>query len=689
LPNGGQRYNDGVALNLQAGTVFAGHRIDELIGRGGMGVVYRATQLALERTVALKLVAPELAVDEGFRERFKRESRLAASIDHPHVITIFEAGESEGQLYVTMRFVDGTDLDELLAREGALPPSRAAAIVAQVASALDAAHAHGLVHRDIKPANVLLGPTGAGDHAFLTDFGLTKRVEATERLTQTGQWIGTLDYAAPEQIAGQGVDARTDIYALGCLLFKAVTGSVPFTREDDVAKLWAHVNDAPPAPSEARGGVPPALDDVVRRALAKQPEERFPSAGDLGRAAAAAVDGSPGAPERSVAEGAAAPSGLSRETGGAPTRATTPTAAGVAPTAATVAQRRAQPPPPGGAGPGPPSAERRRSLPLVPLALLAGVVVLVVVVLALASLLGEGGDDDALKATSFEVKSIAVGKSPSGLAFGEGAAWVALDESETIRRLDPDKGDPGAPIKIGEGVDGGLAVGDGAVWVRSGSGTITKVNADNGQVEGNPIEVGPGSDGDIELGEGAVWTVNTVDGSVSRVDPSEGSVKGTATLPTGTNGSLAVGEGAVWVVNRDKPTVTKVDADSGRPQGAPIPVGTSKYFFSGTVAAGEGSVWVVDPDADVLVRIDPQSGRRKGPPTKLPDGFDGDVSVGGGAVWVASSSSPSVVRVDPSTGKVVGVPVSAGTGDAGVIAIGGGSAWVTNPSPGTVTRVGY
>jgi len=171
-----------------------------------------------------------------------------------------------------------------------------------------------------------------------------------------------------------------------------------------------------------------------------------------------------------------------------------------------------------------------------------------------------------------------------------------------------------------------------------------------------------------------------LDGSLIRVDPGTGAVKGKATLPAGANGSLAVGEGAVWVVNQERPTVTKVDPDSLRPQGAPVTVGTSQYF-TGSVAAGEGSVWVVDPDDDVLIRIDPESGRRKGAPTKLPDGFDGDVSVGGGAVWVASSSSPSVVRVDPSTGKVVGVPVSAGTGDAGLIAIGGGSAWVTNPSP--------
>ncbi|MGI8594078.1 MAG: protein kinase domain-containing protein [Solirubrobacteraceae bacterium] len=651
-----------------------------------MGVVYRATQISLERTVALKLVAPELAVDEGFRERFKRESKLAASIDHPHVIAIFEAGESDGQLYVTMRFVDGIDLDELIAREGALAPERAAAIVAQVASALDAAHARGLVHRDIKPANVLLAQAGVGDHAFLTDFGLTKRVEGTERLTQTGQWIGTLDYAAPEQIGGQGVDARTDVYALGCLLFKAVTGRVPFAREEDVAKLWAHVNDAPPAPSATRVGVPPALDDVVRRALAKQAEQRYPSAGDLGRAAVAAVEGASAAPERSVAAGSAAPGASGAGPPAAPS-APAPSPGG-APTATTLGQPTELQPLAGAGAVPPDPASRPRALPLVFLAVLAGVVVLVVAVVALASLLGGGDESDALKATSFEVKAIAVGESPAGLAFGEGAAWVALDESEAIRRLDPDTGQPGPPIKIGEGVDGKLAVGEGAVWVRSGSSTVTKVDADSDQVQGNPIEVGIGSDGDIAVGEGTVWTVNTADGTLSRIDPGAGAVKGIATIPAGTNGSLAVGEGAVWVVNRDRPTITKVNPDSGRPQGAPITVGTGE-FFTGTVAAGQGSVWVVDPDEDLLVRIDPDSGRRTGRPTKLPEGFDGDVTVGGGAVWVASSTGATVVRVDPSTGKVVGGPVAAGAEDAGVIAIGGGFTWVSNPSAGTVTRLRY
>ncbi|MGH2762817.1 MAG: serine/threonine-protein kinase, partial [Thermoleophilaceae bacterium] len=277
--------------SLSPGTVFAGYRIEGIAGRGGMGVVYRATQLALERPVALKLVAPELAEDAEFRERFKRESRLAASIDHPNVITIHEAGEAQGLLYISMRYVEGTDLGALIAQEGPLDPDRAARVVAQVAAALDAAHSRGLVHRDIKPANVLMERRGGDEHAYLTDFGLTKRSDARSELTRTGQWVGTLDYASPEQIAGGSVDARADVYALGCVLYKALAGSAPFGERDDVAKLYAHVNEEPTPVTERRPEIPGELDRVVRRALAKSPDERFASAGDLGRAARAAADG--------------------------------------------------------------------------------------------------------------------------------------------------------------------------------------------------------------------------------------------------------------------------------------------------------------------------------------------------------------------------------------------------------------
>jgi predicted Ser/Thr protein kinase len=278
---------------------IAGYRVLEQLGRGGMGVVYRAEQVVLGREVALKVIAPELASDSAFRERFKREYRTAASIDHPHVVTLYEAGEADGLLFIAMRLVRGQDLRQLVRRAGGLDPERAAALVAQVGMALDAAHAAGLVHRDVKPANVLVSQAGDQDHAYLSDFGLTKHVTSHGGLTRTGQWVGTVDYIAPELIDGRPADARSDVYSLGCVLYETLTGQVPFPRDADMAKLFAHVQAEPPAPSSARPDLPRAIDEVVLSALAKDPAERPQSAGDLGRQARAAVRGaSQPSPER-------------------------------------------------------------------------------------------------------------------------------------------------------------------------------------------------------------------------------------------------------------------------------------------------------------------------------------------------------------------------------------------------------
>ncbi|HEX6020484.1 MAG TPA: serine/threonine-protein kinase [Solirubrobacter sp.] len=288
------------------GAHIAGCRIEAVAGRGGMGIVYRATQISLGRPVALKLIAPEHAADRDFRERFQRESRMAAAIDHPNVIPVYEAGEEDGRLYLVMRWVAGTDLHRLLRDKGRLEPARAAAIVNQVAGALDAAHAAGLVHRDVKPANVLL----SNDHAYLADFGLTRVAGADTRHTTAGHFLGTVDYMAPEQFQRDGspiIDARADVYALGCVLFSALTGEPPFRRDTVPATMLAHMHDPPPRASDAPG-VPSAFDRVLARALAKAPEDRFPSAGDFGRVALAAAEGrSITTEERSVARGAAAP----------------------------------------------------------------------------------------------------------------------------------------------------------------------------------------------------------------------------------------------------------------------------------------------------------------------------------------------------------------------------------------------
>jgi hypothetical protein len=291
---------------LRPGDVLAGCRVEAVIGRGGMGVVYRALQLDLRRLVALKVIAADLAADPEFRERFSRESRMAAAIDHPNIVPVHAAGEERGALYLVMRYVTGSDLHALLLREGRLPIARAAGIVAQVGAALDAAHATGLVHRDVKPANVLLA--AGADHAYLSDFGLMRSLDPEQPITESGQWLGTVDFAAPEQLCGGRVDARSDVYSLGCVLHAALTGAAPFRRATVPATLLAHLHDPPPQPSAS--GAPPQFDDVVARALAKAPADRYPSAGDLARAAqAAARGGTVGQAEHTVATGVAAPPG--------------------------------------------------------------------------------------------------------------------------------------------------------------------------------------------------------------------------------------------------------------------------------------------------------------------------------------------------------------------------------------------
>ena len=273
------------------GSEFAGYRIEAEAGRGGMGVVFRARDTALDREIALKVIAAELSHDGAFRERFEREARLSASIDHPHVIPVYRAGTEGDLLYIAMRLVQGPDLRTLIATRGTLAPTHASSIMSQIASALDAAHARGLVHRDVKPANVLLESRDGREHAYLTDFGLTKHTSSSSGVTRSGTVVGTLDFLAPEQIAGHAVDGKADIYALGCVLFQSLTGEIPFARESDVAKLYAHVNDAPPKPSALVEGLGPAFDAVIERALAKNPHDRFASAGELARAALEASDG--------------------------------------------------------------------------------------------------------------------------------------------------------------------------------------------------------------------------------------------------------------------------------------------------------------------------------------------------------------------------------------------------------------
>ncbi len=435
--------------DLRPGERFANCRIEAVAGRGGMGVVYRAVELALERRVALKVVAPENVADEGFAERFGREVRLAASIDHPNVVPVYGAGEQDGRLYLLMRYVDGTDLHRLIARVGRLEPARAAAIVAQLAAGLDAAHASGLVHRDVKPANVLL--TGADDHVYLTDFGLTVEVSSGTRMTTTGHWIGSVDYMAPEQLRAEPVDARTDVYALGGVLYAALTGEAPFRRQTVPQTIAAHLGDRPPLPT-ARVPVDPAFDAVIARALAKDPADRYRSAGDLGRAAVAAARGERVTEgERVVARGPAAPSEeLTAKLPPVapvrvPARRPAPTRRADADVVVPIAPRA---PLNGGRGPGtPPVAatpdpdpqpprRRHRALSPVPFAISA----LIVAALAIAAVVAlTGGGSPRAVSASLSVDEIRGAAQDFAAAYGgEDADALSRLLTTDVRRVAPD-----------------------------------------------------------------------------------------------------------------------------------------------------------------------------------------------------------------------------------------------------------
>jgi serine/threonine-protein kinase len=257
---------------LSPGSRFAGYEVESVVGVGGIGTLYRARQLRLDRPVALKLVEPEMARDAVLRERLRREARAVASLDHPNVVPLYEAGEEDGTIYIATRWVEGTELGTLIQDDGPLEPGRAARTSAQIAEALAMAHEKGLIHRDVKPSNVILT---AEDHVYLTDFGLAKRADTAPGFTGADQMLGTVDYVAPEQIEGSEPDARSDVYSLGCVLYEMLCGEAPFAdRNGAMAKMWAQVNAEPRSVRARRPEVPAALENVLERAMAKVPAAR-------------------------------------------------------------------------------------------------------------------------------------------------------------------------------------------------------------------------------------------------------------------------------------------------------------------------------------------------------------------------------------------------------------------------------
>jgi N-acetylneuraminic acid mutarotase len=448
---------------LEPGSLFAGYRIDGILDRGGMGLVYKATDAELERTVALKIIAPEHTQNPDAVTRFKSEARLAASLEHPNIVPIHRGGDYQGVLYLAMRYVPGTNLRQVIDR-GQLGLDQIQRVVHSVGSALDAAHERGLVHRDVKPANILISGTPPHEQIYLTDFGLTKKLGSPGSLTRTGAWVGTADYVAPEQIQGGAVDARTDVYSLGCVLYEMLTGSVAYPKDNDMAKLWAHVQDPPPSPRLKRPELVEAFDQVVSRATAKDPNDRYDKTSDL----AAAVD-------RAVAEQRSAHGGDA----GAAT-----SAAGVAPSPgehdvfvsaptrgseSKPGDMEPPPPPPPGDADGAAAAPRGRGVRS-RLIVAGGVLVVVLGVLAAVLLAGGDGESDQ-QASPTAVPGPVATKLPSDLAWSpiasppfrrQYAAATAvvmviggigvLDASTTTKIYDPETGSwttgPGLPAAL-------------------------------------------------------------------------------------------------------------------------------------------------------------------------------------------------------------------------------------------------
>ena len=610
------------------GSTFAGYRVEALVGRGGMGVVYRATDLSLERPVALKLIAPELAGDERFRSRFLREPRLAASLDHPNVIPIYEAGEHDGQLYLAMRFVEGSDLRTLLDGEGKLSPERTLEILAQVAGALDSAHRRALVHRDVKPGNVLLDRDG---HVYLTDFGITQQLGGAS--TDTGRMAGTLDYLAPEQIRGDPVDARTDGYALGCVLYECLAGRPPFHRETEAETMWAHMQEEPPT---LRGLG--RLDPVLRKALAKDREDRYASSAELIDAAAAAL-------------GLRAP------------------APGRRPLVSRALHRRAR-------------------------AILAGGGVLLAAAVALAILASTGGDDPAEELgngvaaidTSGEVSSFIQSEAaPGNVAVGDGAVWVLDNEGQTVSRIDPETKRFTKTFKT-RGVPSELAVGEGALWIGYAGGDtdtnamvrVSRLDPESGRItetvrlrgdEGAyfPVAGAPR----IAVGAGAVWAA-APDGNVVRIDPDSGRLEATVDTSEGEDAwTVAAGKEGVWYIDGDA-AVARIDPRTNRVTQR-IPVGANSLLG---VAVGGGSVWAAANEEGVIWRIDPSRTFRGTPVTRTIDVGIGVtfVAFGEGSVWTGNYVDGTVARIDPAT-NMVEARTSVSAPQA--LAAGAGSAWVS------------
>jgi DNA-binding beta-propeller fold protein YncE len=602
------------------GSTLAGYRLDALIARGGMGVVYRATHLALDRPVALKVIARQFAGDESFRDRFLRESRLAARLDHPAVVPVLDAREEDGELIVAMRLIEGGDLRKRIEDQGPLPPAEAVELLGQVAGALDAAHAAGIVHRDVKPHNIML----EGERAYLTDFGLAKALGDSGVLSGTSI-VGTVEYMSPEQWRGEQVGPAADIYSLGCVLYESVTGVVPYARRE---------GDVEPR-------MPQGLDAVIERAVNKDPAARYGTAGELIEAARERQGATPAA-TRVLSDSAERPT-LGRAGG---------------PGSVLAPQHR--------------HVGWRDRIAGAPRQWLGALVAVLAGAIALAFLLLGGGGPSVSA-------PIAVGAPPLRLAVGPETVWVTSAPDGTLTGIDPESGQVRLRMRIGRGASG-VAIGAGSVWVSNPrTGDVLRIDPIEGvtariSVGGRPGAIVFGGDrlwvadedgagvtainaqGDrvvkrgiaphatplrLAFGAGAVWVSSASTASIRRIDRATATADAPILVGRGPAG-VTVGGGLVWIANSRSGTVTRVDPSIRAIFGDPIPVGARP----GGIDAGTDTVWVANSAAGDVSRIDIESGESAGSPVEVGP-QPGAVAVGGEAVWVANNGDGTVTRIEP------------------------------------------
>ena len=583
-----------MASKVAIGEVFADFRVEALIGEGAMGAVYLATDTRQGRRIALKVLAPELARDERFRQRFLRESELAASLDHSHIVSTVRTGEEDGDLYLAMEYVEGPDLRELLRQEGRLDPERTLDLLGQVAEALDEAHRSGLVHRDVKPGNILVTELAGRPHAYICDFGLARHVSSVSSLTGDRGFVGTIDYVPPEQVEGGSIDGRADVYSLGCVLFECLAGARPFERDSELSVVFAHLNEPPPRLSDLRPDLPEAFDEVFATALAKSPDERYSTCGELMAAARAAIHGK-------------------------------------------VFLRR--------------RLRRRRllfaaGLTLIVVSALIGVIV--------ASRDTSPRDRPSARGASVALRPNALNlidsrthrllgsirsrdhASPGDIAFAGGSAWVRPNGKQRIERIDPVTREVTTAVQLPWLPGLRIATSASSVWVAEDLGSsIWRIDARSGKVE-NRITlgergIGPG----IAYGAGSLWLAHGSE--VLRVDPRTGHVLHRFPVASWW---LAFADNAVWAATSNSGLVSKIDPLDDR-----IVARAKLHGWLSDLSVGGGSVWVSIQSDGVVFKLNEDDLSVQG---SFGAGADPErLSFGGGGLWIANTASRKVSRLEP------------------------------------------